>query len=325
MKAIDHKEITRYTIYKYVDLLSDTFKSILMEYKDCIINATDREDDWLKNKDRIFNWHFHENPQNTNPDYFRKVFKFKLYSKDVYLEHAENFQNNLAGLPAASTSALLENEEQKAIKKELKSLFIHVGGLLHHVQDMGTPSHVIPIFHGAPAPGAFRAAFDQFETYSAKHLGDHLVHHESRLQMPKYIPDCFPEDTFWAIYTDAANETMQFLRTARFTATVGGKAQEVSCDVFWREYDFVADPNQGCETAGFGQYGPLEKCFGKENIVNGGEKGTYDTGCDVVIDGVQWNINFKDYREIYFQLIRNMIVNSLRCLRLVDKMISARF
>ncbi len=309
MKQVDHKEITRFALYNYIDLMSEEFRGLLKENREEIIRATDHEDSWYLNGDRITNWHFYKHPLNHYPDTFRRLLNFKLYSKFVYVEHAGNFQNTLRSLQEKSWSG-----------KRQEKLFRTVGALIHHIQDMGTPSHVVPVFHGRPAPGRFQSCDDQFESYSATHIVEHLSSHLSWLHLGDKIAVLYPDDTFWDIYEDSAQQTMELLRNFRFTAEKkdGGSGQ-LSCRVFWQEYDFENDPEGGNETAGFGQYGPLEKYFGEQNFMESADGGLYDRGYEVTFEGENWIVRFEDYKELYFQLLRNMVLATLRCLRLVDK------
>jgi len=58
--------------------------------------------------------------------------------------------------------------------------------------------------------------------------------------------------------------------------------------------------------------------FGKANPLKTAGGKIIDAGCDCAIDGQQWNIKFDDYSHIYFESLRRMVCNSVRCLRLVD-------
>lgn len=311
MKSKDHREITRYTIHRYVNLFGDGFRSMLIANKEYIIDGTYDEDNWFKDHKRITNWHFAPHPNNRNIDHFVKVFKFNLYSKQVYQGHIDDFVKSLRQMAQEPSS------EQKG-----KETFTHVGGLLHHIQDMCTPSHIIPVFHGKVAPGTFEAVEDRFEQYSANNIVDHLDHHTTTLKMPDDIPDDTSDYTFWDIYRGAADETRNILAGFTFPVKVGAEYREVGSEVFWQEYDYENAPETDNETAGFGRYGCLAQLFGKTNIqTKPGPDGpvTYDAGCTAEIDGEQWTIRFEDYVELYFQLIRNAIINTLRCLRLVDR------
>lgn len=318
MNKTDHQKITRAAIKEYSKLFaSPNFKSLLEEHENTVIRATETEDVWYRNWDRPFHWHFYKHKNNSNPDSFTYLgSRITLYSHHVYNEYIDKFNDCLNALPEYNRETFIG---KFSYKLALKHMLECVGGILHHIQDMSTPSHVAPVFHGSPAPGDFKAIHDQFETFSGDNIDTYLNDSFSQNDLQEKIDAFMPNDTFKQIYESAAEQTLLFLHTTKFTATVDNHIlTDVPCSWFWQEYDNDQSPLKGNETAGFGQYGPLEKAFGKVNLKknNGGEE--IDEGYNDIINGQQWNIKFSDYSHIYTESLKQMVVNSVWCLRVVD-------
>lgn len=324
MKKEDHQRITRSAINAYLDRCSGVlFKSVLEKYGIKIVRATETEDVWYSNWDRPFHWHFYKHKDNPNPDHFHYLgSKMTVYSHHVFNQHVDEFSKNLTALASYDRTISPDNH---SFTLALKAMFESVGGMLHHIQDMSTPSHVVPVFHGTPAPGEFKAVGDQFETFSADNIEKYLEKCFSQEDLDAAVAAGSGDDSFNKIYETAAEDTLRFLRTAKFTATIGTiRNTDVPCSLFWQEYDYARDPLRGKETAGFGQYGPLEKFFGKKNLQKTDDSRIIDAGDGCIIDGQQWNIKFDDYSHIYFESLRQMVCNSVRCLRLVDVLYSEK-
>lgn len=318
MNKDDHQKITRNAIDAYLNhFCSERFKPVLEKYCYTIVRATETEDVWYRNWHRPFHWHFYKQKANTNPDFFHYLgSKMTVYSHHVYNDYVRDFNDSLAALASYDRTALLGNF---SCKLALKRLFECVGGILHHIQDMSTPAHVVPVFHGKPAPGEFMAIDDQFEAFSGGNIEKYLEKSISQEDLEKVVANALPSDSFQKIYETAAEKTLDFLRTATFVATVDETTRtDVPCTMFWREYDYEMDPLRGHETAGFGEYGPLAGCFGKENPQEKDDGRVIDAGCDCTVDGQHWNIKFEQYSHLYLESLRQMVCNSLWCLHVVD-------
>ena len=306
MKPSDHKKITQFTFDQYNDLFSDAFRALPKTFTTQTVQATADEDE-KKPLKRFTNWHFYKSGENPHKESFRCCFfiRINLYSHLIYQEHIDTLNDIVT--PQGNRSPASLSQEQ------LATLARAFGGIIHHVQDMSTPSHVTPIYHGPWwGPGKFKKRQDHFEDFSQRYNTAHPLNHNGILQIPDNIPDLFPNDLdFMTIYHQTAEATRQYLRTTTFPATRNNIPEEMPLTAFWQEYDFDTDPESANETAGFGQYGPWENCFG--------ERKTSRT-----LDGVQWTIAFDTYQFIYFELISKMIADTLRCLRLLDTLLTSR-
>ena len=313
MKTTAHKVISDITIRTCIDMLGDGFRSPLERNRPTLVQATYDEDQWYKNHERITNWHFSPHPENNSQDSFRFGLRFHLYSRDVYKGHIDDFQN-----------ALSELADRPRSKRREKDVFYQIGALLHHIQDMCTPSHITPIFHGPIAPPPFKTADDAMELFTEQNIHATLRDFREEVGLHDRPENRSEEDSFLQIYQDAAEDTRKFLKdtkiqlhpyTLKKDDTVAlDKPKEFSTGIFWKEYDFDNNPEEGKATAGFGTYGPLEQYFG-----NGFGKTDTDAYCEVKLDEQDYRLYWKDYQKLYLELIKLMVLNTIRGLQLADR------
>ena len=297
MKTEAHKKITEFSILQFLDSMDGPFRTMLRHEKNRIVAATEAEDVWYKNPDRPFHWHFFHPPGVDIPDHFHSILKFTLFSNKALAEQINRFRENLAELKTRPRTTETENEHFLDKHKDLSRA---IGGILHHIQDMSTPSHVVPVFHGAPAPGGFEPVDDTFETFADQHIGDHLMDRDTWPQPFNEVEiiNYPPAKSYETLYEDGALETLDFLKKTRVKETLDST-------IFWKPYDFINDPQRGNETAGFGSYGPFEHCFTKD-------------GGEAEINGTTVKITFNDFKHIYFHCLTEMIRNTYRCLKLFN-------
>ncbi len=134
-------------------------------------------------------------------------------------------------------------------------LFELVGRILHHVQDMSTPSHVVPVYHDP-----FRK--DEFETFCSKLLYTKLKGIEKPEKDSISIDPASPME----IYEQAAEKMLQYLDSveSKFEVTVDGKPRKIGWHYFWRPFNVSV--NSSGLFQGFGTFGPLAQKFGAEKI-----------------------------------------------------------
>ena len=259
MKTEAHKRITEHTIQQFLDSMNGPFLTALHHEKQRIIDATEAEDLWYKNPERPFHWHFYR-PDNVDiPDHFRMIFRFTLFSHEALDRHIIRLRENFDYLKTLPR----ENEaEKRCFYKEHKKLSRAVGGLLHHIQDMSTPSHVVPVFHGPAAPGGFKYAKDHFEDFAEEHIGEQLRDRHNWLVSEDDIKNSTPVESYEQLYKNTARETLTYLKGATFMIPIpDGEGLTMGSTAFWEHYDFISNPKDGKKTAGFGSYGPLENCY----------------------------------------------------------------
>ena len=304
MKTEAHKKITEFTIHQFLDNMDGPFRTMLHPEKARIIDSTEAEDVWYRNPQRPFHWHFFH-PQGVDiPDHFNVIFRFTLFSKEALRRHIAALNDNFSKLKALLRQT---DEDKERFYRKHKGLSRAIGGVLHHVQDMSTPSHVVPVFHGSPAPGDFEPAVDTFEDFADANISQQIMGRSSWFVGEADILDSSPAQSYEQLYESSAVETLEFLKKTTVKATIDGSdTVSMNSSIFWKPYDFENDPQNGNETAGFGSYGPMEPFFNEK----GGE-GT--------IDGRRVKIEFEGFSHIYFQCLNEMIRNSYRCLKLISK------
>lgn len=207
---------------------------------------------------RSTKWHFF--PEN---EALKKVGKRKVVGLEL---------NNVDPTSEALCQDRVSQLEGECLVGPSKKLFRLMGRVLHHVQDMSTPAHVVPVYHEPFSP-------DSYEHYSVKHTAE-------RLSSLGVTPDRFSElrgelgDSF-DLYVKGAHATLDYLyeQGTCFSRSVDGKQEEVTCDEFWlwcRDRGFHGAAKGG---EGFGCYGVLGRHFGKTRFEAGGR--VYEVEADV--------------------------------------------
>ena len=162
MKPCTHKALTAHALTLLSKKLSPSFREFTQE----IINGSGAEDNWWE-LSRSLNWHFYR----SNVRMKRKYHIFHVSSELILEKRVAVFLD--AGKP-------------------LSMRLFYLGRILHHIQDMSTPSHVIPIYHGPAFPREFSLGVipDYLEDFLEEHLsliGD-LKFHENKQYDFKTFP-----------------------------------------------------------------------------------------------------------------------------------------
>ena len=121
------------------------------------------------------------------------------------------------------------------------------------------------------------------------------------------IKNSTPAESYEQLYKNTARETLSYLKSATFEIPIPDKeGLPMDSTALWEPYDFVSNPEAGKETAGFGSYGPLEKFFG-------------DEPGEIEVNGRKVKIAFEHFSGIYYDCLTEMIRNSYRCLKLINR------
>ena len=139
MKPKTHKRITKLALELCKDILSPK----ILEHSSVIIQGSDDEDTTEPLK-RGTNWHFYRTKESKIPKRVRLFFK--TTSEDILNERIDAMMS---------------------CDKNSDMFYNYLGRIIHHIQDMSTPSHVIPIYHGPKVPLKLRWGMinDHFETF----------------------------------------------------------------------------------------------------------------------------------------------------------------
>ncbi|EPX62488.1 hypothetical protein D187_008676 [Cystobacter fuscus DSM 2262] len=131
--------------------------------------------------------------------------------------------------------ALWQEAEEAASHGDLTQAFGRVGHLVHHIQDMASPPHVVPVMHGLA---------DRFEQRS---IAPETLAHGPRIDIPPMSGD--------EAQLALAEETLNLVRTGALPVVDGN----IPWSAFWAE-PVHADPGV------FGGYGEVGNAFGAARV-----------------------------------------------------------
>ena len=236
MKAATHQKITQEALQKYIQGKGKGYDGVFNKalWQECIRDGTAWED--APSKFRFTDWHFY--PAN------------------------DLLEEEILGL-AIPNSAHLVALRQRKLVEELEHglserLFTRFGRLLHHIQDMSTPTHVVPVYHGPGMP-------DPYEEFLNKQWED-LQPFKS--DMPA-VRGAAGDYQFTSLYRSAAEATQVILapQNLRFNVTIDGVTTQADSTLFWLSHDQVdGEPKPKHSKHGFGGFGILGEYFGKDEV-----------------------------------------------------------
>jgi hypothetical protein len=250
MKKEDHSFITEKALELYSDFSlpnADTFT----QFTSAVVLGSE-EADIRPYSVRATNWHFFKANELLQPHKVELINLLPLIT--IYRTSEQVLRRRIIEL------------ETEISKGHSEQLFELVGRILHHVQDMSTPSHVVPVYHGP-------LINDEFETYCHKKLDKKFKKIVIKEKDVIYKDSYELMDT----YVWAAKETLAYLRStdSKFEAIVDGKPKKIGWDYFWRPYDGSSN-NKGI-LRGFGSFSTLAKHFGDGTIDI--EEGKFELDC----------------------------------------------
>jgi len=284
MKPTDHKRITRRAIEIFCHRQPGPFADLLSHHCEQIVDGS-RDADTRPLHVRATNWHFYRANGHLKPIETHLLWvPITIYPTSDHILRLRIEE--------------LSNEVEKGISHDLFNL---VGRILHHTQDMSTPAHVVPVYHGMDildlVPDDLNVR-DSFEDYAEEHSPDLLaaldidaIHFDELAYSP---PDLF------ANYEQAAQRTLRLLfdaPEARFPAMVDGKRRTLDWSMFWQQWREGRD--DAASRHGFGRYGPLGAHFGDTDIEQGGK---------------HYQIDSQVYRAELGLLLGKMVEDSIRAL-----------
>ena len=297
MYKSDHQKISKFAIDISQDIFSSDFRKIVDQYGALVVEGSKKEDEG--GLVRAKNWHFY---RAENSPYLRKFLSLigTVYPSSRHIYTIHTFE----------LSRLLNRRE----KSDLDKVMLLAGRIIHHIQDMSTPAHVMPVYHGPAFPFSFPSKHDALEEFSKNHIDNYLVSNSSNA-----ISNCDRERIekesemdLIDLYDLVANRTLVYLESdeASFPAHINGKVKTVGSDLFWIKYD--PEHPYFDKHDGWGEYGP----FGEAPRGSGVPFDTSDTR---EYKGAKYTIFFADYEHIYTHLIRQMTIDALTVLRYIEK------
>lgn len=289
MKAFDHSRVTAEAVRQFVKISHGAVAPMLLQHTSLIQDGA-KDAEISPFYTRATNWHFA--PHNLERSTLQKPIWSFMEPLTVHI----------------SSDYILKKcnkEMQREIrKKSPKDVANILGRVLHHIQDMSTPSHVVPVYHGP-------LLTDSFETYLNKEfLADELNLITISRSLPSSPTDLTPAPgtTVIDLYMEAAEKTLQFLKpeNSNFRVDRNGVQCRLPWSYFWADkstHHKNGYPTE-CAVGGFGSFGPLGKHFGTI--------GEFHVGDDRLF------IQKEVYDELCTTLVRDMLVNSLRTLFLLE-------
>jgi hypothetical protein len=289
MDLCDHARITKKAISMYLQHAGATSNAHLFDdYKLAIVSGCAIEDVFPP-YERLKKWHF-----------FPENVELKSLGRRKAL--GITFEN----VDPTSRRLCLERADQLArecLNGPSIKLFWLVGCVLHHVQDMSTPPHVVPVYHEP-------FSRDSYESYSVKSTPKRLetVHVSSSefSQLKAQLTRSFN------LYDEAARATLDYIYdyTSRsFSVSINGEVREVGCDEFWKRCSQHSLGPHVKGGAGFGCYGSLGQHFGKTRFKR--ERDEYEVEAAV-------------FERVHGDLVHKAVEDSLKVLMFADAELTSR-
>ena len=304
MKAKAHKKITNKVLSIFQQYSKGSFHSKLEKYGKEIVEGS-VEADIFPIFERATNWHFYQENNTLKPT---KVGPVMVYPTS---EHILN--KRVSQLEAYITTAR-EPDTPGTRDDALEEAFELVGRVLHHIQDMSTPTHITPIYHGPDFP------FNQVD--DALIISDHFESYSSDGELMNRVLDNISISTdefeqlrseakssFMDTYVDAAQESLSFLFESdaeHFMAgLVDGKPEQIPFSMFWQRHQQNSADGR---IKGFGSFGPLEKMFD-------------EPGHPIEVDGKTYRVLPQALEDFCSVLMNKMVRDSLRALFVAETML----
>jgi hypothetical protein len=262
MKPEDHDKITGKAIEIYYEhTYSDLSAQLLMNYYK--VKGAASQEDKSPLYSRATNWHFFKQNEKLQP-------------------------TNLLLFKVRPTSEYRVNKLRQELEENTEKLRVTViGRILHHIQDMSTPTHTVPVYHGPIVK-------DSFEDYSMKNTESELKTIDINIQEFDELKAETIHDIN-SIYTNAAHETLNYLYDDPSSEFEFDNGEKAGWDLFWKRYSESSD--DCAKNSGFGCYGPLGKQYG--NTV-------------VQLNGTTRKIDSEVYKKLHRWVLRKQLLDSLR-------------
>ncbi|MBU0480784.1 MAG: hypothetical protein KKG47_06765 [Proteobacteria bacterium] len=294
MKPKCHQKITKKAIQIYLDNCQNNLAEDLQHNKWSVrMGSSDADTSPLIT--RAKNWHFYKEND------FLIPFKGKLFGFPItYTPTSDEIFSHLV--------AQLKTE---IVNGNTEEMFLWVGRILHHIQDMSTPSHVVPIFHGPfidIEEGADNTK-DAFEEFSAAVIKEVLID----IVYDKPTLNNLVNDSGLSLqenYVLSAENTLTLLfegNQSKIDCMIDGQPKKIGFDFFWKKNDQSLDDEESKH--GFGHYGILGNRFS-------------DTS-EIKVPPHRYKISYDSYLGIYRQLISKMVQDSTKTLSIIAGMLPA--
>lgn len=275
MKASAHAEITEIAAEMLASQGAGKLARLLGEdkYRKALCQGAKRED--APTLSRGLNWHFY--PANE---------ELRQADRDFLIWTLRPTSLFILGKRQAEVLPLLGNSSSRR-------LFTAMGRVLHHLQDMSTPSHVVPVYHGPKIA-------DPFEDF----LEERWPQLDAALKVELHretLPAVSSGTDFVTLYRQAGQRLLSGLDAGQglFPLAINGEGSRVDSTFFWRTY--AASPSCSkipFKIPGFGSFGPLGEQFG--------------TCSSCRIEGKEVQVDAAVYMKMSVYYLKAAVVDSLR-------------
>ncbi|MDT8376247.1 MAG: hypothetical protein RQ867_05830 [Mariprofundaceae bacterium] len=309
MKPEAHREITAKAVDIFTTRSRSGFGQKLSTYADDVAKGS-VEADRFPVFDRATNWHFYRENKLLKATRFWGLFMVHPTSDHILGKRVKSLSQHIQQAESAPTP----DKKDRALRRA----FELAGRALHHIQDMSTPSHITPIYHGPDLPfnqipGAWSVT-DHYEEFTAgktvmrSGLGKVTVSEDEIDRIRSRAAGI----SLTGLYEEAAKRSLDIIfndpASSFIDCTVNGKPSRIPLTMFWQKHSQSPD---GGRVAGFGSFGPLEKVFDNpgRNIRDG--------------DGNSYSFEADTLEKFCEQLFRKMVQDSLLGLFVVEKMMQS--
>lgn len=288
MNRQDHIILTRKAVQIFHRFRQNPISSEMLAFTDEIARGSKEADNATLERGR--NWHFYNRwlQLPTGRPWFIYLLRFSP-------EHVLNkrFQQVELAIEAGNR----------------KQLYLLIGRILHHIQDMSTPSHVVPVYHGIFIK-------DSYETYLSKCYLNNPAHvdtagDEITEQVMSDLENIQIAHTL-EIYQAAAKKTLAYLDPANssFSTIVDNVPQQLPWNLFWKPNIKPFEPVAGRRLclSDFGKFGLLGKHFGQTQPIR--------------VDKSTYIIELEEYHRLCYHFTVQAITDSLLTLLFMEKRIS---
>ncbi len=289
MKATDHMDITNCAVDLYWMFspteLADKFKSNVNEIGE---GAKLAQNGTLK---RTRTLHFFNRNNRIKPKEIRLFGTFPLYTIYPTAEHI--------------LGSYVQELKEELSGKISKNAYLLMGKILHLVQDMSSPAHVVPIYHSLKRS-------DSFESRLSSRMSMYLNNFNiSQERFNRVCESICSDNCIESIYRNAALQTLERIHSSNseFRVEINGESRSAGWDLFWR-HDGQSDTSFFCrrkvDIEGFGRYGPLGRHFGKEKVE---------------VSNNNYTVGREIYDELCSYIVRKSIEDSLRVLFCIENLV----
>jgi hypothetical protein len=290
MHNADHKKITLRAVNLMRCGTKDKFTHLLDQYGKQIAKKSFDEDVYWHNTRRVVDWHFYKTASAPYPaplGRFRPFWGIPLSKRKVRPDCRR-----------IVTDIIEDIESDSGVEKILEN----TGRFIHYIQDMSTPAHVVPIYHG-PTYKNYLKKSDGFETFSPTVIDLTLDSITLSAGEISQFEDELNSTALMNFFDLSAGKTLDYLGDSetQFTAEVDGVAQECGTDVFWLTQGDGHSPEY---LPGFGRYGKWNTKFG------------------LAKDKTDGSLDLSESKTIYDYLLEKMVIDTIKTLLIIKRQIT---